>query len=83
MPADPVTCLNCGKHLATCRGVCPACYSALCKSVRTGGATWAQLEAAGRCRPAVGTPWRKGAKGLAFGSGRRSDLFLRRVTGAR
>jgi hypothetical protein len=56
--ADPVTCLNCHKHLAGTRGLCPGCYSTLSKRVRAGGATWASLEAAGRCRPASGTPWR-------------------------
>jgi hypothetical protein len=59
MPTDPVTCLECHQHLATCRGLCPGCHSTLGKLVRVGGATWAQLEAAGRCRPALGTPWRK------------------------
>jgi hypothetical protein len=65
MPTDPVTCLNCGKHLATRRGVCPGCYSTLCKLVRAGGATWASLERDGRCRPASGTPWRKQHDGEA------------------
>jgi hypothetical protein len=57
--ADPVTCLNCRKHLAGTRGLCAGCYSTLGKQVRAGGATWASLELEGRCKPATGTPWRK------------------------
>ena len=58
MPTDPVTCLECHRHLAIRRGLCSTCYPRLCQLVRVGGATWAQLEAAGRCKAALVTPWR-------------------------
>jgi hypothetical protein len=61
--ADPVTCLNCHKHLAGTRGLCQSCYSILGKQMRAGGATWASLEREGRCKSASGTPWRTGKKG--------------------
>ena len=59
MPADPVTCLECRQHLATRRGLCKACYVRLGGLVRRRKATWAQLEAKGRCRPVTQSPWRK------------------------
>jgi hypothetical protein len=40
-------CLRCRGRLASCRGLCPACYKALSLAVKSGEATWEGLEAAG------------------------------------
>ena len=43
----PLPCLRCRLRLASCRGLCPACYKALGLAVKSGAATWEGLEAAG------------------------------------
>jgi hypothetical protein len=57
--ADPVACLECHAKVGLTRGLCDACYQRLRALVRCGKATWAQVEAAGRCHPAAKTSWRK------------------------
>jgi hypothetical protein len=58
MSPAPIACLNCHVHIEQSRGLCGACYTTLCQLVRSGKATWAQLEVAGRCRATKETPWR-------------------------
>jgi hypothetical protein len=58
-PPDRLDCLAHPGRLAYRRGVCQACYTQLRDLVRRHETTWDQLEAARRCRPAMGTPWRR------------------------
>jgi hypothetical protein len=44
---------------ARTRGLCHACYVAALRLVRTGLATWRQLEEAGRARPRKATPFNR------------------------
>jgi hypothetical protein len=60
MRPAPDCCLSCPCRLVSCRGLCQRCYGRLCRLVRQGKTTWAELEQAGRCLPAApqGLGWR-------------------------
>ena len=46
------TCLNCRNIFPAVRCLCRTCYAKFYKMVRGGKTTWAELEAAGKCRAA-------------------------------
>ncbi len=58
----PLSCLRCRARLASCRGLCPACYKALGLAVKSGEVTWAALEASGPALAAqkAGATWMQG-----------------------
>lgn len=52
-----IKCLGCPRrpdcgHIENCRGLCNQCYVFVCKMVREGRVTWAELESQGKAKPA-------------------------------
>jgi hypothetical protein len=58
----PLPCRRCHLRLASCRGLCPACYKALSLAVKSSAATWEGLEVAGLALAPqkAGAAWKRG-----------------------
>ena len=51
-PTVPARCLSCQERLPVRRGLCFRCYDRLGRAVRSGKATWVELEETGQALPA-------------------------------